>query len=61
MYGRHELLLLGDMRFGLTPRSHPDYLGQGVKYPLGPPPLLGLGPRRPGPKRWWRQPTWMLA
>jgi hypothetical protein len=60
-HGRHGRLLLGNMRVGLTPRSHPDYLGQGVKYPLGPPPLLGPGPRRPGPKCWWRQPTWMLA
>jgi hypothetical protein len=32
-YGRHGRLLLGDMRFDLTPRSHPNYLGQGVKYP----------------------------
>jgi hypothetical protein len=32
------------MRFGLTPWSHPNYLGQGVKYPLGLPPFLGPGP-----------------
>jgi hypothetical protein len=32
------------------PWSHPNYLGQGVKYPLGPPLLLGLGPQRPDPK-----------
>jgi hypothetical protein len=51
-YGRHGHLLLGDMRFGLTSRSHPNYLGQGVKYPLGLPPLLGPGPRRPAPERW---------
>jgi hypothetical protein len=31
------------------------------EHPLGPPPLLGAGPRRPGPKRWWRQPTWVRA
>jgi hypothetical protein len=37
-------LLLGDRRIGLTPRSHNNCLGQGVKYPLGLPLLLGLGP-----------------
>jgi hypothetical protein len=52
---------LGGMRFGLTPRSHPNYFGQGVKYPLGPPPLLGPGPWCPDPKHWWCQPTWRLA
>jgi hypothetical protein len=57
----HGHLLLGGMRFGLTPRSRPNYLDQGVKYPLGLPPLLGPGPRRPSPKLWWRQPTWRLA
>jgi hypothetical protein len=41
---------LGGMRFGLTPRSRPNHLGQGVKYPLGLPPLLGPGPWCPGPK-----------
>jgi hypothetical protein len=41
---RHGRLLLGDRRIGLTPRSHLNYLGQGVKYPLGLPPLLGPGP-----------------
>lgn len=41
---RHGRLLLGDMRIGLTPQSHLNYLGQGVKYPLGLPPLLGPGP-----------------
>jgi hypothetical protein len=35
-----------------APRSHLNYLGQGVKYPLGPPPLLRPGPRHPGPERW---------
>jgi hypothetical protein len=51
----------GGMRFGLTPRSHPNYLDQGVKYPLGLPPLLGPGPWCPSPKHWWCQPTWGLA
>jgi hypothetical protein len=32
MCSRHERLLLGDRRIGLTPRSHLNYLGQGVKY-----------------------------
>jgi hypothetical protein len=41
---RHGRLLLGNKRIGLTPRSHLNYLDQGVKYPLGLPPLLGLGP-----------------
>jgi hypothetical protein len=41
---------LGDRRIDLTPRSHNNYLGQGVKYPLGPPPLLGPGPWCPGPR-----------
>jgi hypothetical protein len=40
----------GGMWFGLTPRSHPNHLGQGVKYPLGLPPLLGPGPWCPGPR-----------
>jgi hypothetical protein len=43
-------LLLGDRRIGLTPRSHNNCLGQGVKYPLGLPPLLGLGPWCPSPR-----------
>jgi hypothetical protein len=43
------------------PRSHPNYLGQGVKYPLGPPLLLRPGNWCPGPKHWWCQPTWRLA
>jgi hypothetical protein len=51
----------GGMRFGLTPRSHPHHLDQGVKYPLGLPPLLGPGPWCPGPRHWWCQPTWRLA
>jgi hypothetical protein len=38
----------GGMRFGLTPRSHPHHLDQGVKYPLGLPPLLGPEPWCPG-------------
>jgi hypothetical protein len=33
-----------------NPRSHPNHLGQGVKYPLGLPPLLGPGPWCPGPR-----------
>jgi hypothetical protein len=33
LYDRHERLLLGDRRVGLTPRGHLNYLGQGVKYP----------------------------
>jgi hypothetical protein len=37
-------LLLGNKRIGLTPRSHLRYIGQGVKYPLGLPPLLEPGP-----------------
>jgi hypothetical protein len=60
-HGWHGHFLSGGMRVGLTPRSHPNYLGQGVKYPLGPPPLLGPGPWRPDPKHWWCQPTWRLA
>jgi hypothetical protein len=60
-HGWHGHLLSGGMRVGLTPRSDPNYLGQGVKYPLGPPPLLGPGPWRPGPKHWWCQPTWRLS
>jgi hypothetical protein len=56
-----QALALGGMQVGLTPRSHLNYLGQGVKYPLGPPPLLGPGPWRPGPKHWWCQPTLRLA
>jgi hypothetical protein len=43
-------LVLGDRWIGLTPRSHPNYLGRGVKYPLGLPSLLGLGPWCPGPR-----------
>jgi hypothetical protein len=50
LYDRCGHLLLGGMRFGLTPRSRPNHLGQGVKYPLGLPPLLGPGPWCPGPK-----------
>jgi hypothetical protein len=42
-------LLLGGRRVGLTPWSHNNCLGQGVKYPLGLPPLLGLGPWCPSP------------
>jgi hypothetical protein len=61
LYGLRGHLLLRGMRFGLTPRSHRNYLGQGVKYPLGLPPLLGPGPWCPGPKHWWCQPTWRLA
>ena len=44
LYSRHQRLLLGDKRVGLTPWSHLNYLGQGVKYPLGLPSLLGPGP-----------------
>jgi hypothetical protein len=44
MYSRHGRLLLRDRQVGLTPQSHLNYLGQGVKYPLGLPPLLGPGP-----------------
>jgi hypothetical protein len=40
----------GDGQIGLTPRSHNNYLGQGVKYPLGLPSLLRLGPWCPGPR-----------
>jgi hypothetical protein len=50
LYSRHGRLFLGDGRIGLAPRSHPNYLGQGVKYPLGLPSLLGLGPWCPGPR-----------
>jgi hypothetical protein len=50
LYSRHGRLFLGDRRIGLTPRSHPNYLGQGVKYPLGLPLLLGPGPWCPGPR-----------
>jgi hypothetical protein len=41
---QHGRLLLGDRRIGMTPWSHLNYFGQGVKYPLGQPPLLGPGP-----------------
>jgi hypothetical protein len=51
----------GGVRLGLAPRSHPNYLSQGIKYPLGPPPLLEPGPWCPGSKHWWCQPTWRLA
>jgi hypothetical protein len=44
MCSRRGRLLLGSERIDLTPRSHLNYLGQGVKYPLGLPPLLGPGP-----------------
>jgi hypothetical protein len=44
LYSRHGRLLLGDRWVGLTPQSHLNYLGQGVKYPLGLPPLFGPGP-----------------
>jgi hypothetical protein len=44
LYSRHRRLLLGNRRIGLTPRSHLNYLDQGVKYPLSLPPLLGPGP-----------------
>jgi hypothetical protein len=54
-------LALGGHAVRPDPRSHPGYLSQGVKYLLGLPTLLRPGPWRPGPKRWWRQPTWMLA
>jgi hypothetical protein len=40
----------GGRRIGLTLRSHPNYLGQGVKYPLDLPPLLRPGPWCPGPR-----------
>jgi hypothetical protein len=43
------------------PQSHPNHLGQGVKYPLGLPPLLGPRPWCPGPRHRWCQPTWRLA
>jgi hypothetical protein len=44
MCSRHERLLLRDRRIGLTPRNHLNYLSQGVRCPLGLPPLLGPGP-----------------
>jgi len=44
LYSQHGRLLLGDRQVGLTPRSHLNYLGHGVKYPLGLSPLLGPGP-----------------
>ena len=44
LYSRHGRLLLGDRRVGLTPRSHLNYLGRGVKYPLSLPLLFGSGP-----------------
>jgi hypothetical protein len=61
LYGWHGRLLLGDKRVGLTPQGHLNYLGQGVKYPLGLPPLLGPGPRWPSPRCRRLQPTWRLA
>jgi hypothetical protein len=56
-----QALALGGPAVRPNPQSRPNYLGQGVEYPLSPPPLLGPGPRRPGPKHWWRPPTWRLA
>jgi hypothetical protein len=50
LYSWHRHLFLGDRRISLTPRSHPNYLSRGVKYPLGLPLLLGLGPWCPGPR-----------
>jgi hypothetical protein len=44
LYSRRGRLLLRDRRIGLTLRNHLNYLGQGVKYPLGLPPLLGPRP-----------------
>jgi hypothetical protein len=46
---RHGQRFSGNRRLGLTPRGHINYLGQGVKYPLGLPLFFGPGPRRPGP------------
>jgi hypothetical protein len=42
---------LGEQADRPDPQSHNNCLGQGVKYPLGLPPLLGLGPWCPGPRR----------
>jgi hypothetical protein len=53
---RHGCLLLGNKRIVLTPRSRLNYIGQGVKYPLGVPPLLG-----PGPLMSWPQIPMALA
>jgi hypothetical protein len=58
---RRGRLLLGGRRIGLTPRSHNNCFDQGVKHPLGLPPLLGLGPWCPSPRHWLDQPTWRLA
>jgi hypothetical protein len=58
---RHGQRSLGSRRLGLTPRGHLNYLGQGVKYPLGLPPFFGPGPRRPSPGYQWRQPARGLA
>jgi hypothetical protein len=44
LYSRHERPLLGNRQVGLTPWSHLNYLGQGVKYPLDLPLLFGPGP-----------------
>jgi hypothetical protein len=58
---RHRQRFLGNRRLGLTPWGHLNYLGQGVKYPLGLPPFFGPGPRRPGPGYRRRQPARGLA
>jgi hypothetical protein len=42
--GRHGQRLLGHRRVGLTPRGYLNYLGQGVKYPLGLPLFFRPGP-----------------
>jgi hypothetical protein len=44
LYCRHERPLWGDRQVGPTPRSHLNYFGQGVKYPLGLPLIFGPGP-----------------
>jgi hypothetical protein len=49
------------MRVGLTPRGHLNYLGQGVKYPLGLPLFFGPGPYCPDPGYRRHQPTRGLA
>jgi hypothetical protein len=58
---RHGQRFSGNMQLGLTPRGHVNYLGRGVKYPLGLPPFFGPRPRRPGPGYRRHQPARGLA
>jgi hypothetical protein len=58
---RHKRRLLGSRRPDLAPRSHLSSSGRGVRCPLGLPPCLGPGPRRPDSGDWRRRPTRGLA